>query len=427
MAFGSIKDKASIIGVGCTKFGSVLETPEIKDLTFHELAAMAAKEAMDDAGITASEVDGFIMSNFLSHGTHLYSQNTQMCDWLGLEGKPSINLGTACSTTNSALGTAAMMVASGKMDCVLVVAGEILSSEVQDNQLNRKPLGVTDLWFWTDFGVDQLYAYHHSYDVATAYGGMPILAYMKKYKIPFNKMDEAMREMHRTVRLHGSLNPKAFVTQSLEAEAKAAGMSVEEFWSSKKNPFLAWPCRVKFALNTVDGASAMIVCNSNVADKLSKKAPIDLSGFHNSTANYPWFGTDMTEYPIDIESFKWAYKMAGIDGSKLDYMSCHDCMQIHNFTIAENAGYVPKGTAWKAAIEGKFRYDREKPMHTSGGRHAKGHAFCASAGADIFEAVKQMRKEADKRQIKKPVNWAAVHNHGYGLHTAVSILHRRGA
>ena len=426
MGFGSIKDKASIIGVGCTKFGSVLETPEIKDLTFHELAAMAAKEAMDDAGITESEVDGFIFGNMVSHISHLYSHNTQLCDWLGLELKPSINIATACSTTNTALGTAAMMVASRKMDCVLAMATEILSSEAQDDQLTRKPLDLTTLWYWTDFGVDQLYAYHHSYDIATAYGGLPILGYMKKYKIPLNKMDEAMRELHRTLRLHGSLNPKAFVTQSLEAEAKDAGMSVEEFWTSKKNPFLSWPCRVKSALNTVDGASAMIVCNAKVAEKLSKKAPIDISGFHWSTSNYPWFNDDFTEYPMDVEAFKWAYKMAGINGSKLDYLSVHDCMQIHDITICENAGYVPKGTAWEAAVKGKFRFDGEKPMQTSGGKHCKGHAFTASAGADIYEAVKQMRKEADKRQIKPPPEWSAVHNHGYGMHTAVTVMHRRG-
>lgn len=426
MAFGSMKDKASVIGVGVTKFGSVLETPELKDLTFHEMCAMAAKEAMADAGITAAEVDGFIIGNMVSHITHLYSHNTQMCDWLGLEGKPSITLETACSTTNSAMGTAAMMVASGKMDCVLVLAGEILSSEAQDNQLNRKPIGPADIWYWTDFGVDQLYGYHHSYDVATAYGGLPIISYMKKYKIPFEQIDKAMMELHRTMRLHGSLNPKAFITQSLEDEAKAAGMSVEELWKSNKNPFLSWPCRVKSALNTVDGASAIIVCNAKVADKLCKKAPIDISGFHWSTANYPWFGEDMTQYPIDVESFKQAYKMAGIDGSKLDYLSCHDCMQIHHFTVAENAGYFKPGTAWKEIIAGKARFDAEKPMHTSGGRHAKGHAFTASAGSDIFEAVKQLRGEAGKRQIKNKHEWAAVHNHGYGLHTAVSVFHRRG-
>lgn len=54
-----------------------------------------------------------------------------------------------------------------------------------------------------------------------------------------------------------------------------------------------------------------------------------------------------------------------------------------------------------------------------------GHAFGASAGADIYEAVKQMRGQADARQVERPPRIAAVHNHGYGMHSAVTVLGRR--
>ncbi len=43
--------KVSIVGIGCTKFGSVLTDPELKGLTFQEMVAEAAFEAMDDADI----------------------------------------------------------------------------------------------------------------------------------------------------------------------------------------------------------------------------------------------------------------------------------------------------------------------------------------------------------------------------------------
>ena len=46
---GTMKEKPVFTGVGCTKFGSVLETPEIKGLSFQELACKAAFEAMDEA------------------------------------------------------------------------------------------------------------------------------------------------------------------------------------------------------------------------------------------------------------------------------------------------------------------------------------------------------------------------------------------
>ena len=92
---------------------------------------------------------------------------------------------------------------------------------------------------------------------------------------------------------------------------------------------------------------------------------------------------------------------------------------------SEIAGYFPKGQAWKAFMEDRTMFDADKPMNTSGGRHGKGHAFGASPGAETYEIVKQMRREAGKRQCKKDIKLAAQHNHGYGMHSAVTILKRR--
>ncbi|MDY6852924.1 MAG: thiolase family protein, partial [Thermodesulfobacteriota bacterium] len=60
---GDLKRDVSIIGVGCTPFGNVLETPEIKDLTERELFAWAALEAMEDAGLEAREVVAFYIAH----------------------------------------------------------------------------------------------------------------------------------------------------------------------------------------------------------------------------------------------------------------------------------------------------------------------------------------------------------------------------
>jgi acetyl-CoA C-acetyltransferase len=102
----------------------------------------------------------------------------------------------------------------------------------------------------------------------------------------------------------------------------------------------------------------------------------------------------------------------------------HDCMQIYHLIESEICGYFKKGEAWKAVLEGRTTYKGDKPMNTAGGRHAKGHAFAASAGAEIYEAVKQMRGEAKGRQIKDEPEVSVVHNHGYGMHSAVTVLKR---
>lgn len=426
MAYGgNLKEKPVITGVGCTKFGSVLETPEIKGLSFQELACQAAFEAMDDAGIDPKDIDAFYIGSMLSHSSHLYSHHTQLADWLGLHLKPGLHFATACSTTNTGVGLAAMGVASGKFRNVLVIGCEILSSTATDDPTKRKPLDPTTLWYWTDFGVDQAYGYHHSYDIATAYGGLPTLGYAKKYGLSIDKMDEVMCAIHRAIRIHSAKNPKAYVQTTLEEEARKAGFKdIYSFWKSRKNPFLAWPTRVKSALNTVDGASAYIISSETEARSYFKKEPIKIEGFHWSSSNYPWYGKDPTDWAIDKTAFETAMKMAGITANDIDYLSVHDCMQIYHLIEAEICGYFKKGEAWKAVLEGRTLYNGDKPMNTSGGRHGKGHAFAASAGAEIYEAVKQMRGEAEGRQIKDIPEVSVVHNHGYGMHAAVTVLKR---
>jgi len=419
------KAKSSIVGVGCTKFGSVLETPELKDKTFHELIAEAAFEAMDDANMEPKDIDAFYVGSMLSHSSHMYSHHTQLADWLGLQNKPALHFATACSTLNTGLGLATMAVASGKFKSVLVVGAEILSSYPDDNPVKRKAISPTDLWYWTDFGVDQIYGYHHCYDIATAYGAIPTMGYAKKYGLSIEKMDEVMFHVHKAVRRHSSLNPKAFVTTSLKQAAKAKGFKDEfEYWKSANNPYFAYPTRLLSALNTVDGAAAYIVTRADIAKRYNK-LPIDIIGFHWSASNYPWYGKDPTDWTIDKIAFEKAYKMAGVNGKKLDYLYVHDCMQIYQLITSEIAGYFKKGEAWKAFMEDRTMFDGDKPMNTSGGRHGKGHAFAASPGAETYEIVKQMRGEAGKRQIKKEVNLAAQHNHGYGMHAAVTVFKRR--
>ncbi len=419
------KPKGSIVGVGCTKFGSVLKTPELKGKTFHELIAEAAFEAMDDAGMTGKDIDAFYIGSMLSHSSHVYSHHTQLADWLGLNLKPGLHFATACSTLNTGLGLAAMAVSSGKFDTVLVAGAEILSSYPNDNPVERKAIGPQQLWYWTDFGVDQIYAYHHCYDIATAYGAIPTLGYARKNNIPLDEMDRVMYHVHKAVRKHSSLNPKAFVTESLEKSSKRKRFrTTYDYWKSRNNPFFAYPTRLLSALNTADGASAYIVTRPDKARKFSDQ-PIDIIGFHWSASNYPWHDKDPTNWFIDKVAFKNAYRMAKVSGKNLDYLSVHDCMQIYQLILSEIAGYFKKGEAWKAFLEDRTLYNHDKPMNTSGGRHGKGHAFAASPGAETYEIVKQMRGEAGRRQVKKEIKVAAQHNHGYGMQTAVTVFKKR--
>ncbi len=370
------------------------------------------------------DVDAFFIGGMQSHTSHVYSHYSRLSDWLGMQFKPGLHFATACSTTNTGVGLGAMTVASGRFDTVLVVGVETLLSSPQNKPTERKPVDPTMLWYWTDFGVDQIYAYPHGYDILTAYGALPALAYAKRYGLSMEDLEKTFMHLALAVRKHASLNPKAFVASEVAQEAQNKGMETDEFWySSRYNPYAAWPLRLMNILNPVDGATSYVITSKEEAQGMVKD-PIDILGFEWSVSNYPWY-EEPDFWPADKKAFDGAYEKAGITPEEVEYLHVHDCMQTYHLLLSELSGYIPYGQAWKAALEGRFLHEGDRPMNTSGGRHGMGHAFGASAGADIYETVKQMRGEAGDRQVKKQPEKAVVHNHGYGMHTAVTVLGRR--
>jgi acetyl-CoA C-acetyltransferase len=428
------KPKVSIIGVGCTPFGSVLSTPGLKGKTFQELITEACHEAMDDAGVNpVKDIDAFFMGNMLSHSIHQYSVNTQVCDWVGMQGKPTLNFATACSTTNVGVGLAANSIMSGKYKCVLVTAGEIITAEPEEqpdkmtgSPLKRKPLDIGLMFYWTMYGNDQIFDAYIKPAGLSYYGPMQMVAYAKKYGLDIDTMDKVEFKVRSNDRIHASLNPRALMKTTLEQEAKKAGYDDAFKYWQEQNPISTWPQRAKSLVTPADGASAYIVCDARIAKKLTNKIPVDVLGWGWSGTNHPYFSNPL-EWTAHKLSYNRAYKMAGITGKQIDHLSTHSCSAtMAGIHTAEMAGYFKPGTGWKAILDGRTLYTGDKPMNTTGSRHAFGHAWTASAGAEIYELVKQMRGEAGKRQCKNNINIGVVQNEGALFQSAVTVFKKRG-
>lgn len=410
----------AIIGVGATQFGNVMETDELQGKTFEEMCADAAFEAMDDANIDPSEIDAFYVGNMLQSTSQISSHATVLADWLGLQLKGGFHFDTACSTGNTGLGIAHSMISADKYDNVLVVGGEITSSEpVERDQLNRRALDPQMLWYLTDIGVDTTYAYKHAYDIATAYGAIPTMAFADSHDLEMEEMDEVMYHVSRIAKEHASMTPKAARHETIEDMAEDKGFDDPlEFWSSQHNPFFAWPTRQLSALTAADGASAAVVTNQ--PEEYTDKRPVEIRGFDWRVKSYPWYGDDPTRWPQDERAFEGAYAMADIEPDDIDYLYVHDCMQIYQPILGELSGYLEDPV--EAFKNEETMYDGAKPMNVTGGRHGVGHAWEASAGFETYEIVKQMRGESTRKQISPEPETAVQHNHGYGMHSAVTVL-----
>ena len=420
---GKLRDSAFILGVGCTKFGNLLETPELKGMTLQELAATAAREALEDAKVSPQEVDAVFVGNVTMPTSQMPATYSQIAKWLGTQFKAGVHFDAACSTTNVGAAMAAMGIASGVYDRVLVVGLESTQSQPKNlSPYERGTIPTEEMWLWTDHCVGQAYSVPQGYDIFPAYNGFNALAYCRKYGIGLEEFERGMFELCRTRRLHGSLNPKAIRQQTLEEEAKGLGFDDPwEFWISRYNPHVAWPSRLYSVVSPADGASAMVLGRKDTVVTGAAK-PVELKGFGMSVMDLPWYTDDPTVMPIDLVSFQKAYNMADIKAADIDYLHTHDCSHIMSICVAELSGYLPQGKGLKYAEEGRLRFDGDRPMSTHGGRHAFGHAWAASAGSDTYEAVKQIRGLADRRQINPAPKTAVIHTHGYAMISTVLVL-----
>jgi len=418
----TLKEPVVISGVGCSRFGELLETPELKGLSLQELAAVAAREALEDAGLSGQDVDAVFVGNAMVHSSQLPATYSQLSRWLGTQFKSGVHFEAQCSTTNVGASLAAMAIASGVYDSVLVVGVETTRTKVKGySPYEREPISNQTTWMWTDMAVDQAYQVPQGYDIFSTYNGLVALGYCRKYGISLEDFERGMFELSRTRHLHGSLNPKAIRQETLEQRAQRHGFSdAFEFWQSEHNPFVAWPSRLLSLVTTADGASAMVLTRKELAN--GRAAPVELKGFGISYRDLPWYGEDPTYWEFDRRSVDAAFGMAKIGPKDIDYLHTHDCSHISSLCTAELIGYIEPGKALQYARDGRLRFDGDRPMSTHGGRHSFGHAWAASAGSDTYEAVLQMRGLAGRRQIPKPPELSVIHTHGYAMIGTTLVL-----
>src|SRR6185312_16382394 len=105
----STNDGVAVVGVGIHPFG---RHPGVSGL---EMAAVAARAALTDAGIGWAEID------FAAGGSDAAGNADTTVSVLGLTGVPFINVKNGCATGGSALTTAHAMLVSGAAEVALVV------------------------------------------------------------------------------------------------------------------------------------------------------------------------------------------------------------------------------------------------------------------------------------------------------------------
>ena len=380
-----LRDKAAVVGVG--------HSPCVRDMGVspHVFTARTILEALEDAGLNPSDVDGMC-----AMGGAPEPATIEMIETLGIPGVTYYGGAMGGGVGPGLVAQAALVVAAGL--CTTCVAYRTMAAprpgDATYNFMAREgPTG--NAAFSAPYGQGVFMQYFAPW-------------YQRKKKL-YGVKDEHMGAYVTQMRDNASRNPHAALRNP---------MTMEEYLAC---PFVAEPLRRYDCDLPVDVCGAVVVTTSERAKDLKKK-PVYVAATATGTGPRP----DMIFWhDYDQSSAYWAnkviWKNAGMGPQDMDFGMIYDGFAQLILYNLEEYGFVPKGEVGPWLGEGHHRPDGSFPLNPHGGNNSEGRSH---AIGHVVEAVHQLRGEAGERQLKKAN--ATFVNGGALMLAGAIVLHNGG-
>lgn len=410
----------ALVGAGMSKFGTFAEKTS-RDLFVEAFLDMQIGMEKD---FPLDKIEAFYLGNFSSDQFEKQAHLAPiLASWIGLSPIPALRIEDACASSGVALRTAALAIASGQYDAVLVGGVEKMSD-----------LNISEVTEALATAADTQFEIPAGFTFPGFYAAMAT-AYMHEYKAPREAFYHVSIKNHN----NGALNDKAQfdktileIMQSKKARAEQKGRPLPtweteiDFLSDPKgNPFIAWPMALFDCSPVSDGGAVALLVAEDIAKDFTD-APLYLIGSGQASDGALPDRESLAHIPAAQIAGQQAYEMAALEPKNIDFAEVHDCFTIAEIMATEDLGFFPRGEGWKAAMAGKTARKGEKPINTSGGLKAKGHPVGASGIGQINEVWKQLHGKAGKRQLTGNPRIGLTHNvGGTGQTCVVNIFERR--
>jgi len=386
--------KVGIIGVGQSKF--VRRYPG----SIRELAFEGFKEAMQDAQISAGDIDASIICSAPEYDKQR-SPSGVFAEYLGLIPQPTFYLENLCSSSSMGVRMAYSLVKSGLHEVVAVIGFQKMSEISSAESQERMGRGA-DIQWESPFGT-----------MMPAYYAMFARAHMEKYGTTLD--DLALVRVKAAT--YGQLNEKAVFRKPVTFE----------MFTDPESPLsgpVSSPIRVGDCCANADGSSCVIVASEEKAKAFNKES-VWILGLGAASASVNMAGReDFTGFAVAQQAAEQAYKMAGVTSKNINLAEVHDCFTISEILAYEDLGFAIPGEG-KELVKSKETYrEGSLPVNVDGGLLSKGHPIGATGGSQIRTIVLQLRGEAGEMQVKDP-EIGLIHNiGGVGLYGNITILGR---
>jgi acetyl-CoA acetyltransferase len=355
-------DEVAVVGVGIHPFG------RHEGVTGLQMAAIAARRALDDAGVRWEDVD------FAAGGSDAGGNADTSVAALGLTGLPFINVKNGCATGGSALTTAHAMLTSGAAEVALVVG------------FDKHPPGAFNP-LPEDWGIGSWYG-ETGLMLTTQFFAMKIQRYMGEHGISESTLAKVASKAFE----NGSLNPNAWRRKPL---------SEDEVLGSK---MVNHPLTQYMFCSPGEGAVALVLARGERARQLDSKL-VRLRSVAFRTRRFGSFEVFSPSIPVEsapsatTEAAAAAFELAGIGPEDVDVAQLQDTESGAEVMHLAETGLCEHGEQEHLIQSGATTIAGRLPVNTDGGCLANGEPIGASGLRQVHEVVLQLRGQAGARQV----------------------------
>ena len=357
-----IKGKAAISG-----FAEMAPQKGAGDITPLGIIANMAREAIADAGLKKSDIDGLLTGWALSDYSVLWP--SVVADYLHIRPRyfNQVELGGASAA--GMVWRAAAAIEAGMCNTVLCVLGDRRARARQ-----MPPFPSIEAEFDAPYGL------------IAANPGYALIA--QRHKHEYGTTAEHMAKVAVDQRKSACKNPSAlFGSKEIE---------IDDVLNSR---MIVDPLHLLEIVSPCTGGGAFIVTSTERAKDGPHKPVVLLgageAGGHSSITHARSLTTSLVKPAAEA-----AFRMADATPQDMDFVQPYDCYTITVIVTLEDAGFCEKGEGGRFVEAHDLSYAGDFPCNTHGGQLSFGQPGLAGGMSHVIEGARQLMRRGGERQVK---------------------------
>ncbi len=336
------------------------------DKTPFQITAECAREALTDAGLELSDVDGLFGATMTMGAMGI----VQLAEYLNLKPRYLDGSNIGGSSFLSHVAHAAAAIHSGLCEVALILYGSTAASDAMAIGTGDSSPRDASAAFLTPYGMPLV-------------GSYALVA--QRHMHEYGTRSEQLADIAVSTRHHASLNPHAKMRQPItRADVLESRM-------------IADPLHLLDCCIISDGGGAVVVTSLERARDL-RQPPVVVLGTGESVCHREIGAPDLTTIAAR-QSGEHAFAMAGLSPSEIDVATIYDSFTITVLVTLECLGFCKPGEGGAFVEDGGIGLGGRLPVNPDGGGLSSNHSGMRGIFL-IIEAVRQLRGGLGDRQVE---------------------------